>query len=275
MFAAISYPEVRRIRRRAAREQICMSTRIDQLENWHTIPVLSGPETLFRAPFFFASVMPNFRKISPEIMIQAYAAGIFPMAETSESKGIFWLSPDPRAILPLDKIHIPKRLRRRMRSRPFSVTTDQAFEQTVLGCAKATPVRPQTWINPQLHQLYLQLHHQGFAHSLECWQNQQLAGGIFGIALNGAFFGESMFTCVPDASKIALLHLIARLRTGGFLLFDIQFTTSHLKRFGAIELSRKFYLNQLVRAMEQTADFHHFRQDDSPEAVLQSITQRS
>lgn len=215
------------------------------------------------------------RKIVPEDMLQAYVAGYFPMAETNESDSLYWLNPDPRAILPLQNIHVPGRLRQQLRRRPFRITTNQAFEQIVFGCAKVTQGRSQTWINSQLHQLYLQLHRKGFAHSVECWQDQQLAGGIFGIALHGAFFGESMFTRIRDASKIALLHLVARMRVGGFLLFDIQFTSPHLERFGATELPRTVYLDLLAQAMKHTADFHHFCQDDSPDAVLQSITQRS
>ena len=209
------------------------------------------------------------------MLLRAYASGIFPMAESRDSESLLWLQPDPRAILPLDGLHIPRRLCRRLRRRPFRITVDRAFARTVAACAEAVPSRPQTWINPQLQQLYLQLHRQGFAHSVESWQDGQFAGGVFGVALRRAFFAESMFTRITDAGKIALLHLLARLRCGGFALLDVQFTTPHLRRFGAVEISRAVYLHRLAGALRREADFRAFDHEASPATVLQSITQRS
>ena len=194
-----------------------------------------------------------------DILLQAYASGVFPMAETRTGTSLLWLNPDPRAILPLENFHIPRRLRRRLRNRPFPITIDRAFRRTVAACAEATPARPQTWINPQLEHLYLQLHRHGYAHSVEAWHDGQLAGGVFGVALHAAFFAESMFTRATDAGKAALLHLVERLRCGNFQLLDIQFTTPHLQRFGAVEISRAAYLARLARALRHAADFHAFR----------------
>lgn len=199
-----------------------------------------------------------------DILLQAYASGIFPMAETRAGTSLLWLDPDPRAILPLDGFHIPRRLRRRLRNHPFPITIDRAFRRTVAACAEATPPRPQTWINPQLEHLYLQLHRHGHAHSVEAWHDGQLAGGVFGVALHAAFFAESMFTRVTDAGKAAFLHLVERLRCGGFQLLDIQFTTPHLQRFGAVEISRAAYRARLARALRRDADFHALRLDNPP-----------
>ena len=211
---------------------------------------------------------------SAAAMLHAYANGIFPMAESRESDELFWLAPEPRAILPLDNLHISASLRRRCRRQSFRISVDQDFQRIVSACAEAAPGRVQTWINPQLQHLYLQLHQSGFAHSIECRQRERLAGGIFGIALGAAFFAESMFTRISDAGNISLLHLMARLRDGGFRLLDVQFITPHLQKFGAVEIPRAVYHARLASALSQRADFHRFRHDDSPAAVLHASLAR-
>lgn len=187
-------------------------------------------------------------EVSPAIMLQRYRAGLFPMAETREARDLFWLDPERRGILPLDHFHLPRRLRRTVLSDEYEVLVDSRFEAVIDGCAEPSPGREESWINQEIRGLFLALHRQGHAHSVECWHAGVLCGGLYGLAIGGAFFGESMFSRRRDASKVALVHLIARLRLGGFVLLDTQFITAHLSQFGAIEIPRAQYLNLLVAA---------------------------
>jgi len=184
--------------------------------------------------------------ITPEVLLNAYARGVFPMAIPEEDNQIYWFSPDPRAIIPLDhNFHIPKTLEKTVHRGTFEVLFDHDFEAVMRGCAD----RDNTWISEEIIDLYVQLHNLGFGHSVECWQNGVLVGGLYGVALRGAFFGESMFSRVKDASKVALVHLVSHLRRQGFVLLDTQFTTPHLERFGAYEISRPKYLQLLRKAI--------------------------
>jgi leucyl/phenylalanyl-tRNA---protein transferase len=187
--------------------------------------------------------------LTPELLLRAYAAGIFPMAEAADDPDVFWVDPEQRGILPLDGFHLSRRLARTLRREVFDVRCDTAFEAVVRGCAEPTPERPKTWINDEIVRLYAALHRQGFAHSVEAWRDDNLVGGLYGVALGAAFFGESMYSRVSDSSKVALAHLVARLRLGGFRLLDTQFVTEHLQQFGAIEVSRAQYHRRLAAAL--------------------------
>jgi leucyl/phenylalanyl-tRNA---protein transferase len=191
--------------------------------------------------------------LTPELLLRAYAAGIFPMAEAADDPEVFWVDPEQRGILPLDGFHLPRRLARTLRQDLFDVRCDEAFEAVVRGCAEPRPDRPKTWINEEIVQLYAALHRLGFAHSIETWRDGELVGGLYGVALGAAFFGESMYSRATDASKVALAQLVARLRLGGFRLLDAQFVTEHLQQFGAIEISRAQYHRRLTRALEAKA----------------------
>lgn len=193
--------------------------------------------------------------LTPEMILRAYACGIFPMAASREDPTLYWVDPPERGIFPLDGFHAPKSLIKTVRKQVFEVRINSDFAGVMAGCAEATPNRPDTWINEQIVSLFTRLHDYGLAHSVECWRDGQLVGGLYGLALGGAFFGESMFSRQTDASKVALCHLIARLRRGGFSLLDTQFITDHLTRFGAIEIKKQDYHARLARAMEQTGDF--------------------
>lgn len=188
--------------------------------------------------------------ITPEIMLRGYASGVFPMAEARDDPELFWVDPKRRGILPLDGFHTSRSLARRLRRNDYRITLNNAFASVVGACAD----RDETWINDTIHDLYLKLHQAGYAHSLEVWQGNALAGGVYGISLNAAFFGESMFSRATDASKVALAYLVARLRDTGFSLFDTQFITPHLASLGAIEISRKAYHARLATALGATAD---------------------
>ncbi|GGF31621.1 leucyl/phenylalanyl-tRNA--protein transferase [Aliidongia dinghuensis] len=215
-------------------------------------------------------------KLTPDLLLRAYAAGIFPMAESADDPEIFWVDPEERGILPLDGCHVPHKLRRTVRHGPFEVRCDTAFEAVVRGCAEPTPGRPDTWINEEILQLYVALHRRGRAHSVEAWIDGELVGGLYGVALGGAFFGESMFNRRTDASKVALVHLVARLIEGGFGLLDTQFTTPHLERFGVIEIPRTEYQRRLAWALGLRAQFQPGLSCDDPVAfVLQSSTHTS
>jgi leucyl/phenylalanyl-tRNA--protein transferase len=189
-------------------------------------------------------------EITPGLMLRAYGAGLFPMAEGRGSKKLPWLDPALRGILPLDhKFHLPRRLRRTVRSGRFTVTADQDFAGVIAGCAEPAPGRADTWINDEIETLFTALHRMGAAHSVEVWQDGALVGGLYGVRIGGAFFGESMFSRVTDASKVALVALVARLRLGGFTLLDTQFLTAHLARFGAVELPKAEYKRLLEAAI--------------------------
>jgi len=192
-------------------------------------------------------------KLTPEILLRAYAEGLFPMAERRGDPTLYWVSPEKRGIIPLDSFHVPHRLARTARSGSFTVTADLAFTEVMLACAAPAPDRPETWINDEILRLYTALHAGGHGHSIECWQDGELAGGLYGIQLGAAFFGESMFSRRRDASKVALVHLVEGLRRGGFVLLDTQFVTGHLAQFGAIEIPRAQYLAKLADALNREA----------------------
>ena len=210
-------------------------------------------------------------ELSPDLLLRAYAAGLFPMAESAEDPDLFWIDPDPRGVLPLERFHLPRRLRRTLRSGQYEIRVDTAFDAVMRGCAEPTEMRPKTWINDEILRLYGALYEQGYAHSVEAWRAGELVGGLYGVALRGVFFGESMFSRSTDASKVALVHLVARLVKGGFRLLDTQFVTDHLRRFGAIEIPRADYHRQLERALAVEAYFAEGLADD-PVSVLQSST---
>jgi leucyl/phenylalanyl-tRNA--protein transferase len=215
--------------------------------------------------------------LTPALLLRAYAAGIFPMADDADDPEVYWIDPEERGILPLDAFHVPKRLRRTVRQAPFEIRCNSAFETVMRACAEPTPDRPRTWINDSIVAVYTELHAMGFAHSVESWQEGVLVGGLYGIALNGAFFGESMFSRATDASKVALVHLVARLKLSGFELLDAQFLTDHLQRFGAVEISRAEYRRRLARALTVNAVFQGAlgAEVDAVSVVVQSTTQTS
>lgn len=209
--------------------------------------------------------------LTPQLLLNAYASGVFPMAEHQDDPEIFWVDPRRRGIFPLEEFHISRSLARRIRRGGYRISINQDFEGVVKGCAD----RPETWINAQIFDLYMQLHAMGFAHSLEVWIGDDLVGGIYGVTLGRAFFGESMFSRRTDASKIALAYLVDRLRLAGFTLFDTQFITPHLGRLGATEVTRARYHRLLEEALEGDADFTAPALPASPQDVLQRSTQTS
>ena len=209
--------------------------------------------------------------VTPDILLHAYASGVFPMAEHRGDDQVFWVDPQRRGVIPLDQFHISRSLARTIRANRFRVTTDRAFEQVVSSCAD----RPETWINATIFSLYSQLHDLGHAHSLEVWDGDALVGGVYGVTRGAAFFGESMFSTRTDASKLALAYLVDRLRLTGFTLFDTQFLTPHLASLGAVEISRADYRKQLRRALTQSADFNAQGPVPSPYDVLQRNAQTS
>jgi len=214
-------------------------------------------------------------RLTPEILVRAYAAGIFPMAESTDDPELFWVDPRRRGILPLDAFHVPRRLRRVVRRQIFEIRCDSAFEDVIRGCAEASEKRPNTWINDEIVRLYAALFAHGAAHSVECWRDGRLVGGLYGVSLGAAFFGESMFSAETDASKVALVHLVARLRLCGFRLLDTQFLTPHLARFGGIEITRRHYHRLLAHALSYRAVFPSSLPDGAagdPLAALQSST---
>ncbi|KLK93063.1 leucyl/phenylalanyl-tRNA--protein transferase [Microvirga vignae] len=194
--------------------------------------------------------------ITPEILLKAYAAGIFPMAEDADDPSLFWVEPRERGIIPLDGFHLPKRLARTIRSDEFEVRVDQDFDAVIAGCAAPGADREKTWINRRIRDLYGQLFDAGFCHTVEVYRDDRLVGGLYGVRLKGAFFGESMFHTERDASKVALVHLVARLKRGGFTLLDTQFVTSHLAQFGAVEVPRRTYKQMLRAAMEHEGQWY-------------------
>jgi leucyl/phenylalanyl-tRNA--protein transferase len=194
-------------------------------------------------------------RLTPDILLQAYRAGIFPMAEAADDPELFWVNPTHRGILPLDGFHLSRRLRRVVRQGRFEVRVDGDFAATLTACAAATEKRPNTWINDEIVRLYTALHLQGNAHSVETWRDGALAGGLYGVSIGGVFFGESMFSRVADASKVALVHLVALMRQGGYRLLDLQFVTPHLAQFGAVEVPRAQYQRLLAEALRYRGDF--------------------
>lgn len=215
-------------------------------------------------------------QFGPEQLLACYAQGAFPMGEGRDDPRIFLVQPEMRGIIPLDAFHIPARLRRTVRGQPFDIRVDTAFDAVVAACAApAGGDRDDTWINEPIRALYQQLHHRGFAHSLECWRDERLVGGLYGVSLGGAFFGESMFSLERDASKVALVHLVARLRLGGWVLLDAQFMTGHLATFGAVETPQAAYLRRLRAALKVTPDLEALRRPLSSEAAIAAAVDKS
>jgi leucyl/phenylalanyl-tRNA--protein transferase len=193
--------------------------------------------------------------LSPELLLKAYAIGVFPMAEGRADPRIVFVDPDRRGVLPLDEFHMPRSLKKTIKRGIFEIRCDTAFAEVLLGCATSTPKRKDTWINPEIERLYNQLYRLGFAHSVETWRDGRLVGGLYGVALGAAFFGESMFSRETDASKVALASLVERLKRGSFTLLDTQFLTEHLARFGAREIPREAYRTMLEDAIVRDAAF--------------------
>lgn len=189
--------------------------------------------------------------ITVDILLRAYSAGLFPMADLADDPELFWVEPEIRGIIPLNDFHISKSLAKAMRKKPFEIRFNTAFEAVMAGCAAEAPDRPSTWINATIRKLYTELHQIGHAHSVEAWDGKELVGGLYGVSLGAAFFGESMFSRRTNASKICLVHLVERLRASGFVLLDTQFTTEHLKTFGAIDVPKQQYAKMLDQAVNQ------------------------
>ncbi len=194
-------------------------------------------------------------EITPEVLLKAYACGIFPMAESADDPALYWIEPERRGIIPLAEFHVPARLARTVRSDVFAVVVNRDFEGVIEGCAESKPGRSRTWINTRIRGLYGKLFERGHCHTVEVYADDELVGGLYGVSLGRAFFGESMFHRARDASKVALVHLVARLKAGGFALLDTQFVTEHLKTFGAIEVSRRLYHKQLETALIGNGNF--------------------
>jgi len=209
--------------------------------------------------------------ITPDLVLRAYAAGVFPMARSRHDPNLEWFDPIQRGVLPLEGFHLPRSLRKVVRQGRFEVSVDRDFRAVMETCAEAVPERDSTWISDRIIELYCALHERGHAHSVETRFEGALVGGLYGIAIGGAFFGESMFSRVTDASKVALVHLVARLRVGGFRLLDCQFQTDHLARFGTVEISRLAYRRNLAAALRVEADFRRAPANWAPEEVLAAL----
>ncbi|QEL21900.1 leucyl/phenylalanyl-tRNA--protein transferase [Bosea sp. F3-2] len=199
--------------------------------------------------------------ITPEIMLRAYAAGIFPMAESADDPGLFWVEPELRGIIPLEGFHLSSRLARTVRSDRFEIRVDSDFEAVIAACGEARPDRPETWINTRIRAIFGELFALGHVHTVECWREGRLVGGLYGLSLGAAFFGESMFHRESDASKVALVHLVARLRRGGYRLLDTQFQTGHLAQFGTVEIPREAYRLRLDDALHHQGNWESWPVD--------------
>ena len=210
-------------------------------------------------------------EITPTLLLRAYAAGVFPMSDSSASDEIFWVDPKMRGVLPLDGLHVSRSLRKFVRKNPYSVRVNYDFGGTVADCAD----RSETWINGEIMDLYETLYKLGYAHSVEVWEQDRRVGGLYGVAIGGGFFGESMFSRAPNTSKLALVHLVARLRAGGYTLLDTQFVTEHLISLGATEILRAEYHIRLAHALEQKADFFALSPHATSDQVLHLSTQMS
>lgn len=213
--------------------------------------------------------------IIPEELLQAYSLGYFPMAQNRDDKHVIWVLPDERGALKLGDARAPKKLKRFLASEPFDVTINTAFSELMSACAEPGPGRRETWINDSIIEVYTELHRLGFAHSVECYDGGELVGGLYGVVIGGIFCGESMFSRRTNASKIAMLHLIARLKLGGFSILDTQFYSDHLSQFGVTEIPDAEYQKMLSTHLDDEADFQRASDKLSATTVLQSITQRS
>jgi leucyl/phenylalanyl-tRNA--protein transferase len=196
-----------------------------------------------------------FVEITPEVLLKAYACGIFPMAESADDPALYWIEPEMRGIIPLDGFHLPARLARTVRTTSFAVHIDRDFEAVIDGCAEPKPDRNRTWINTRIRRIYRALFERGHCHTVEVYEGAELVGGLYGVSLGRAFFGESMFHRARDASKVALVHLVARLKAGGYRLLDTQFVTEHLRTFGAVEVPKRRYHRLLEDAVTGNGDF--------------------
>ena len=212
-------------------------------------------------------------EITPQVLLKAYSCGIFPMAESADDPALYWIEPQNRGILPLEMVHVPKRLARTVRRGELRVSVDTDYDGVVDGCASERAGRRSTWINGRIRGLYRELFRLGHCHTVEVWEGERLVGGLYGVALGGAFFGESMFSYVRDASKIALVHLCGRLIGGGFTLLDTQFVTDHLRQFGTIEIDREDFHGYLDHALLQQADFLRVPVDATGAEILDIIEQ--
>jgi leucyl/phenylalanyl-tRNA---protein transferase len=215
------------------------------------------------------------REITPQVLLKAYACGIFPMAESADDTQLYWIEPISRGILPLTDIKLPKRLARTIRQAPFDVRIDTDFDATIDGCAASRPGRRTTWINDQIRTLYRELYILGHCHTVEVWLDGRMVGGLYGVELGGAFFGESMFSTETDASKIALMYLAARLIHGGFTLLDTQFVTEHLRQFGTVEVDRTAFHEALERALPVPASYRALPTDAPPAQIIDIIERSS
>ena len=195
-------------------------------------------------------------EITPQVLLKAYSVGLFPMAESADDPGLFWLEPEQRGILPLDTVHVPRRLKRTIRNDLVEIRISTDFQGVIDGCSAPMPGRQKTWINREIRRLYGELFEMGHCHTVEAWQDGDLVGGLYGVSLNGAFFGESMFSFRTDASKVCLIHLVARLKKGGYTLLDTQFVTGHLAKFGTLEVPKDEYNVLLSSALQQETDFY-------------------
>lgn len=213
--------------------------------------------------------------LTTEILLEAYRCGVFPMADSRESEELFWVEPKLRGVIPLKGFHVPKSLARLIKAEKFRVTIDRAFEKVIRLCGSDQAGRGETWINDEIVALYTALFEEGNAHSIEVWEGGRLVGGLYGVSIGAAFFGESKFHLERDASKVALAYTVARLKSGGYTLFDVQFVTEHLERFGAVEIPKEEYLLNLKKALAENGDFYLLPEESSGAVVLQSIAQTS
>lgn len=210
-------------------------------------------------------------EITPQVLLKAYACGIFPMAESADDPALYWIEPQHRGVLPLDTVHVPRSLAKTMKSGLFDVRIDTTFDGVIDGCAASRPGRRSTWINARIRNLYGALFRDGHCHTVETWKDGRLVGGLYGVALGSAFFGESMFSTETDASKVALMYLVARLIHGRFTLLDTQFVTDHLRQFGTVELDKTAFHAQLERAVPRKADFMALSEDTPVDRILAII----
>ena len=209
--------------------------------------------------------------VTADLLLRAYEAGIFPMAKSADDPGLYWIEPKERGIIPLERFHVPKSLAKTIRAGRFDIAINRDFDAVIAGCAAETPDRRQTWINQRIRTLYGELYDRNFVHTVEVYQQGQLVGGLYGVALGGAFFGESMFHRARDASKVALAYLVARLKFGGYALLDTQFVTPHLAQFGTLAVRRGRYRQMLQRALQAQGDFLALPDDADPQTILEVI----